>query len=105
MFDTRYFTVRMGKLQRAVPPEGDVPMPKKHGIFFLGLSVGGATFLVAGFAFSLMIAQLQYMTLEAQVAQAVVEANQVSTRAKDAPAIAESNRPKVRYEFVANSTP
>jgi hypothetical protein len=35
----------------------------------------------------------------------MVEANQVSTRAKDAPAIAESNRTAVRYEFVSNSTP
>jgi hypothetical protein len=78
-------------------------MPTKLGIFFLGLSVGGATFLVAGFAFSLMIAQLQYSTLEARVARAMVEANQVSTRAKDAPAIAESNGAEVRY--VVSSTP
>ena len=82
-----------------VPPEGDVPMPKKLGIFFLGLSVGGATFLVAGFAFSLMIAQLQYMTLEAQVAQAVAQANQVSIRAKDAPVMVNAER----YELVSNT--
>jgi hypothetical protein len=99
MFNTRYFTVRMGKLQRAVPPEGDVPMPKKLDIFFLGLSVGGATFLVAGFAFSLMIAQLQYMTLEAQVAQAVAQANQVSIRAKDTPVMVSAER----YELVSNT--
>jgi hypothetical protein len=80
-------------------------MPAKVGIFFLGMSIGGATFLVAGFAFSLMITQLQYSTLESRVAQAMVEANQVSARAKDAPAIAESNRAEVRYELVSNSTP
>ena len=75
-------------------------MPKKLGIFFLGLSVvGGATFLVAGFAFSLMIAQLQYMTLEAQVAQAVAQANQVSIRAKDAPVMVSVER----YELVSNT--
>ena len=78
-------------------------MPAKLGIFFLGMSIGGATFLVAGFAFSLMITQLQYSTLEARVAQAVIEANQVSTRAKDAPAIAESNRTEVRYELVSKT--
>jgi hypothetical protein len=78
-------------------------MPARLGIFFLGMSIGGATFLVAGFAFSLMITQLQYSTLEARVAQAMVEANQVSTRAKDAPVIAESNGAEVRYRV--SSTP
>ena len=72
-------------------------MAKKLGIFFLGLSVGGVTFLVAGFAFSLMIAQLQYITLEAQVAQAVAQANQVSIRAKDAPVMVSAER----YELVS----
>jgi hypothetical protein len=67
------------------------------------MSVGGATFLVAGFASSLMIAQLQYSTLDARVARAMVEANQVSARAKDAPAIAESNRAEVRYDLVSNT--
>ena len=78
-------------------------MPAKLGIFFLGMSIGGATFLMAGFAFSLMIAQVQYSTLEARVAQAVVEANQVSTRAKDAPAIAVSNGAEVQYDLVSNT--
>ena len=82
-----------------VPPEGDVPMPAKLGIFFLGLSVGGATFLVAGFAFSLMIAQLQYGTLEARVAGAMAEANQVSIRAKDAPVMLNADR----YALVSNT--
>jgi hypothetical protein len=78
-------------------------MPAKLGIFFLGLSVGGATFLVAGFAFSLMITQLQYNTLEARVAHAMVEANQVSTRAKDAPVTADANETQLRYELVSNA--
>ena len=82
-----------------VPPEGDVPMPAKLGIFFLGLSVGGATFLVAGFAFSLMIPQLQYGTLEARVARVVAEANQVSIRAKDPPVMVNAER----YELVSNT--
>ena len=72
-------------------------MRTKLGIFFLGLSVGGATFLVAGFAFSLTIAQLQ--TLEARVARAVAEANQVSIRAKDAPVMVNAER----YELVSNT--
>ena len=74
-------------------------MPTKLGIFFLGITFGGATFLVAGFAFSLMIAQLQYSTLEAQVAQAVAQANQVSIRAKDAPVMVNAER----YELVSNT--
>ena len=74
-------------------------MPTKLGVFFLGLSVGGATFLVAGFVFSLMITQLQYSTLEARVAHAVVEANQVSIRAKDAPVMVNADR----YELVSNT--
>ena len=78
-------------------------MPAKLGIFFLGMSIGGAAFLVAGFAFSLMITQLQYNTLEARVAHAMVEANQVSTRAKDAPAIAVSNGAEVQYDLVSNT--
>jgi len=88
-----------GSFSARVPPEGDVPMRTKLGIFFLGLSVGGATFLVAGFAFSLTIAQLQYGTLEARVARAVAEANQVSIRAKDAPVMVNAER----YELVSNT--
>jgi hypothetical protein len=78
-------------------------MPAKVGIFFLGITFGGATFLVAGFAFSLMITQLQYSTLEARVARAVVEANQVSTRAKDAPVMVDTNGAEVRYDLVSNT--
>ena len=78
-------------------------MPAKFGVFFLGMSVGGATFLVAGFAFSLMIAQLQYSTLEARVARAVAEANQVSTRAKNAPAMADANGTQLRYEVASHA--
>ena len=78
-------------------------MPAKLGIFFLGMSVGGATFLVAGFASSLMIAQLQYSTLDARVARAVGEANQVSTQAKNAPVMADANEAQVRYELVSNA--
>ena len=76
-------------------------MAAKLGVFFLGISIGGATFLAAGFAFSVMIAQLQYSTLEARIARAVVEADQVSIRAKDAPVIA--NGAQVRYELVSNA--
>jgi hypothetical protein len=71
----------------------------KLGILFLGMTFGGATFLVAGFALSLMIAKLQYSTLEARVAQAVVEANQVSIRAKDAPVMVNAER----YKLVSNT--
>jgi hypothetical protein len=46
-----------------------------------------------------MIAHLQYSTLEAQVAHAVVEANQVSIRAKDAPVMVNAER----YELVSNT--
>jgi hypothetical protein len=74
-------------------------MARKLGIFFLGLSVGGATFLVAGFAFSLMIAQLKYGTLEARVARAVPEANQVSIRAKDSPVMVNAER----YELASDT--
>ena len=88
-----------GRFSARVPPEGDVHMPTKIGIFFLGLSVGGATFLVAGFVFSLMITQLQYGTLEARVAGAVAEANQVSIRAKDPPVMVNAER----YELVSNT--
>jgi hypothetical protein len=78
-------------------------MSAKLRVFFLGMSMGGATFLVAGFALSMMITQLQYGTLEARIARAAVEADQVSTRAKDAPVIAESNGGQVRYELVSNA--
>jgi hypothetical protein len=62
-------------------------MPAKLAIWFLSVTVGGATFLVASFACSLIIAQVQYSTLESRVARAATAADQVSTRAKDAPVI------------------
>ena len=63
-------------------------MRTKLGILFLGLTFGGTTFLAAGFAAFLAIGQLQDRIIEARATQAAVEANQVSTRAKDAPIIA-----------------
>jgi CHASE3 domain sensor protein len=68
-------------------------MPTKLGILFLGMSVGGATFLVAGFASYLTIAQLQYSTLQARATQVAVEANQVSTRAKNPPVMVAGQPP------------
>ena len=70
-------------------------MPAKLRTVFLGMTVGGATFLVAGFALDVTIAKVQYATLQARSTQAFIEANQSSTRAKD-PAV-------VRYERVANA--
>ena len=64
-------------------------MRTKLGILFLGMTVGGTTFLAAGFASLLAIGQLQDRIVEARATQAAVEANQVSTRAKNAPTIAE----------------
>ena len=78
-------------------------MPAKLGILFLGLTVGGATFLAVGFACFLTIAQLQYSTLQARGAQAAVEANQVSTRTKNAPVMASANGAEVRYEAGSNA--
>jgi hypothetical protein len=49
----------------------------------------------------LTIAHLQYSTLQARATQAGIEANQVSTRAKNAPVVAESNGAEVRYELVS----
>ena len=77
-------------------------MPAKLGILFLGVTVGGATFLVAGFALFLTIAQLQYSTLQARNAQAF-EGTQVSTKAKNAPAMADANETEARYELVSNA--
>ena len=77
-------------------------MPAKLGIFFLGVTVGGATFLVAGFALFLTIAQLQYSTLEAHVARAI-EGTQVSTTAKNALVMSDANRPEARYKVVSNA--
>ena len=63
-------------------------MPTKLGIVFLGMSVGGATFLAVGFACYLTIAQAQYSTMQARATQAALAANQTSTRAKFVPAMA-----------------
>ena len=45
-------------------------MPTKLGTAFLGMMVGGSTFLITGFAVFLAISQLQYRGLEARVTQA-----------------------------------
>lgn len=76
---------------------------RKLGILLLGMTTGGAAFLAAGFACSLIIAQVQYSTLETRVARAVVAANQVSTRTKDAPAVAHGKETQARYELLANA--
>jgi hypothetical protein len=78
-------------------------MPAKLGFLFLGVTVGGAAFLAAGFACFLTITQLQYSTLQARVAQAALEANQVSTRAKNAPAMADANGTQLRYEVASHA--
>ena len=81
-------------------------MRTQLGILFLGMMVGGTTFLVVGLASYLTIAQLQYSTLEARVTQATVAANQFSTRAKNAPVMAVANGAvSVGYErsLVANT--
>jgi hypothetical protein len=77
-------------------------MPAKLGILFLGMTVGGATFLAVGFACFLTIARLQYSTMQARAVQAALEANQVSTRAKNVPVIAGANGAEARYELVSN---
>ena len=66
-------------------------MMSKLGVLFLGLTVGGATFLAMGVACFLTIGQLQYQTLQARATQAT-EVHQVSTRAKNAPLMADANR-------------
>jgi hypothetical protein len=66
-------------------------MMAKLGILFLGLTVGGATFLAMGVACFLSIGQLQYQTLQARATQAT-EVHQVSTRAKNAPLMTDANR-------------
>jgi hypothetical protein len=42
------------------------PMPTKLGLAFLGMTVGGATFLIAGFAVFLTISQVQQRVIEAR---------------------------------------
>jgi hypothetical protein len=71
-------------------------MMPKLGTLFLGLTVGGATFLAMGLVCFLTIGQLQYQTPQARATQAT-EPYQVSTRAKDAPAVVEGDRAELRY--------
>ena len=71
-------------------------MMSKLGILFLGLTVGGATFLAMGVACFVTIGQLQYQTLQARATQAA-EGYQVSTRAKDAPAVVETGRAEIQF--------
>jgi hypothetical protein len=72
----------------------------KLNIFFLGLTVGGVTFVATGLASFLTISQLQYSTLQARATQAV-EASQVTTRAKNAPLVVDIDRAEPRYAQVA----
>ena len=71
-------------------------MMAKLGILFLGLTVGGATFLAMGVACFVTIGQLQYQTLQARATQAT-EPYQVSTRAKDVPVAVEADRAELQY--------
>jgi hypothetical protein len=75
-------------------------MLTKLNVFFLGLTVGGATFVATGLASFLTISQLQYSTLQARATQAI-EASQVSIRAKDAPLMVEIDRAELRYVSLA----
>ena len=71
-------------------------MVGKLGICFLAMVVGSATFLGAGVACFLTISQLQYRTLQARATQAA-ETYQVSSRAKNAPLIADPKMVELRY--------
>ena len=71
-------------------------MMAKLGVCFLGLTVGGATFLAMGVACFVTIGQLQYQTLQARATQAT-EPYQVSTRAKDVPVVVEADRAELQY--------
>jgi hypothetical protein len=71
-------------------------MMSKLGTLFLGLTVGGATFLAVGLVCFLTIGGLQYRTLQARATQAA-EGYQVSTRAKDAPAVVEADQAEIQY--------
>jgi hypothetical protein len=76
---------------------GRFPVLTKLNIFFLGLAVGGATFLATGLASFLTISQLQDRTLQAMATQAI-EASQVSIRAKDAPLLmVDADRAELQY--------
>jgi len=53
-------------------------MLTKLNVLFLGLTVGGATFLMTGLASFMLVSQIQYATLQARATQAA-EMDQVST--------------------------
>jgi hypothetical protein len=75
-------------------------MLSRLGIFFIGLTVGGAAFLMTGLASFLLVSQLQYATLQARATQAA-EMDQDSTRMKN-PVVAD-NVIQVHYAQVAPS--
>jgi hypothetical protein len=68
-----------------------MPAKLSIGTLFLGVTVGGATFLVAGFALFLAIGQLRYRTIQARATQAAAEVHQASIRAKNAPVMFDTN--------------
>jgi hypothetical protein len=68
----------------------------KLGICFLGLTVGGGTFLAMGVACFLTIGQLQYQTLQARAMQAT-NPYYVSNRAKDTLVVVEADRAELQY--------
>lgn len=78
-------------------------MPARLSILFLGMTMGGAAFLAAGFACSLIIEQVQYSALDTRVARAVIATDQVSTRAKNAAVATHANEAQVQYELVSNA--
>jgi hypothetical protein len=78
-------------------------MPARLSILFLGMTMGGAAFLTAGFACSLIIEQVQYSALDTRVARAVIATDQVSTRAKNAAVVTHANEAQVQYELVSNA--
>ena len=75
-------------------------MLTRLGIFLIGLTVGGAAFLMTGLASFLLVSQIQYATLQARATQAA-EMDQVSTRMKN-PVLAD-NVVQMHYAQVATS--
>jgi hypothetical protein len=75
-------------------------MLTRLGTFLIGLTVGGAAFLIASFASFLLVSQIQYATLQARATQAA-EMDQVSTRMKN-PVFADDVS-QVHYAQVAPS--
>jgi hypothetical protein len=78
-------------------------MSARLSTLFLGMTMGGAAFLAAGFACSLIIEQVQYRALDTRVARAVIAADQVSIGAKNAAVVAHVNEAQVQYELVSNA--